>query len=157
MKNDLQTATCPCACHDNVLKRPYEHDTECCEKINGSVLTAHEQIVRAAQEREDDLHTGLREETQPTQDKKIRAEQTRKDFIERFSGTSIDFNYRGDLNTVASWFLDRFREQEDELRAAVEGMKPAIVHTHSESECRNCIETGILNRVLKLLGKKADV
>lgn len=26
---------CICACHDNKLKRPYAHETRCCDKMNG--------------------------------------------------------------------------------------------------------------------------
>lgn len=28
---------CPCACHINKLKEPYEHDLQCCEAMNGYV------------------------------------------------------------------------------------------------------------------------
>lgn len=28
---------CPCACHQNTLKKPYEHDSKCCDKMNGAV------------------------------------------------------------------------------------------------------------------------
>lgn len=30
---------CLCACHQNVLKKPYEHDTKCCENMNGYTPT----------------------------------------------------------------------------------------------------------------------
>ena len=28
---------CLCACHENKLHKPYEHDTKCCEYMNGFV------------------------------------------------------------------------------------------------------------------------
>lgn len=31
------TDACQCSCHDNVLNKPYEHDTVCCDKMNGEV------------------------------------------------------------------------------------------------------------------------
>jgi hypothetical protein len=29
---------CICACHDNLLNKPYEHDRKCCEEMNGEVI-----------------------------------------------------------------------------------------------------------------------
>ena len=28
---------CPCACHQNTLKKPYEHSSKCCDDMNGAV------------------------------------------------------------------------------------------------------------------------
>jgi hypothetical protein len=28
---------CPCACHENKLKKPYLHDTKCCAEMNGTL------------------------------------------------------------------------------------------------------------------------
>lgn len=33
---------CSCACHDNKLNKPYEHDTECCENMNGFISPKEE-------------------------------------------------------------------------------------------------------------------
>lgn len=33
---------CQCACHENKLKKPYEHDTQCCTKMNGFLGTDNE-------------------------------------------------------------------------------------------------------------------
>ena len=29
---------CKCACHDNVLTKPYDHDTQCCDDMNGFLV-----------------------------------------------------------------------------------------------------------------------
>lgn len=29
--------SCLCACHDNVLKKPYGHDRKCCDAMNGNI------------------------------------------------------------------------------------------------------------------------
>jgi hypothetical protein len=29
---------CICACHDNVLKREYAHDSKCCKEMNGYIV-----------------------------------------------------------------------------------------------------------------------
>ena len=38
MTTKEQKPSCKCACHNNVLHKPYEHDTRCCEQINGMVV-----------------------------------------------------------------------------------------------------------------------
>ncbi len=37
---------CVCACHDNVLKKPYAHDAKCCDKMNGFVEPSKEETVK---------------------------------------------------------------------------------------------------------------
>lgn len=34
-----QEERCGCACHINLLKKPYEHDSKCCGKMNGYVVS----------------------------------------------------------------------------------------------------------------------
>lgn len=31
---------CRCACHENLLKKPYQHDSKCCKEMNGTVVSA---------------------------------------------------------------------------------------------------------------------
>lgn len=38
--NGSDNKKCRCACHDKTLAEPYAHDTECCENINGFVVSA---------------------------------------------------------------------------------------------------------------------
>ena len=37
MTNPQSEVKCPCACHQNTLKKPYEHDSKCCDDMNGTV------------------------------------------------------------------------------------------------------------------------
>lgn len=37
MNNMEPEKKCPCACHLNVLNKPYEHDTKCCDDMNGFI------------------------------------------------------------------------------------------------------------------------
>lgn len=34
---DQEKKDCLCACHENKLGKPYEHETKCCEEMNGFV------------------------------------------------------------------------------------------------------------------------
>ena len=44
------TEECKCACHENKLKRPYEHDRRCCDDMNGFVST-EEKVAQPNQEK----------------------------------------------------------------------------------------------------------
>lgn len=33
----VREQSCKCACHENKLKQPYEHDSKCCDEMNGAV------------------------------------------------------------------------------------------------------------------------
>lgn len=37
---------CLCACHDNILKKPYGHDTKCCDWMNGYVESEEDILNR---------------------------------------------------------------------------------------------------------------
>ena len=36
--SNKETNNCKCACHENKLNKPYDHDTICCENMNGTVI-----------------------------------------------------------------------------------------------------------------------
>ena len=37
VRSPLSNKKCECACHENKLKKPYEHDAVCCESMNGGL------------------------------------------------------------------------------------------------------------------------
>lgn len=44
---------CPCACHDNILKKPYGHDTKCCDEMNGYIESEEDILNRKPLEDKD--------------------------------------------------------------------------------------------------------
>lgn len=37
IERENEAVKCKCACHKNVLKKPYGHDTKCCKSMNGFI------------------------------------------------------------------------------------------------------------------------
>jgi len=44
MSHDNENKKCLCACHINKLKKPYEHDTKCCDEMNGFIPTPPSEV-----------------------------------------------------------------------------------------------------------------
>lgn len=42
--------TCKCACHQNILNKPYEHDSPCCSDMNGGVATSYSEGLKAGRQ-----------------------------------------------------------------------------------------------------------
>lgn len=102
------------------------------------------------------------EETQPTQDEKIRAEWLEK---AKYPGDNInpklgccggdycELTVEGHNNVIADWFLSRRQQEIDELRAAVEGLKLIEAATSPERLAQKQFYNNALDKVLNLLTK----
>src|SRR3990167_2224513 len=78
---------CKCACHENLLKKSYEHDLKCCEEMNGYLtnkVSKEDKLVSRAGGREQSRHPqAIKEDSSPIPPVKVP-----KDWVEELAITT---------------------------------------------------------------------